>query len=103
MSTVEDKTKQTHAPVPAPAPEPAHEPKPLLQETIVRDEEAVKKCCNVVKTDVHICFRCCAYSWACSLNGIEFCCGGLSELCLLMSKCAIGCKNCLERIDCDGH
>ena len=103
MSVVEDKSEpiseSTHMPVETAKPE--H--KPTLQETIIRDEEATKKCCNVVKSDVHICFRCCTYSWACSLNSIECCCGALSELCLIMSKCAIGCKNCLEQIDCDGH
>uniref|UniRef100_A0A6C0D3L5 Uncharacterized protein n=1 Tax=viral metagenome TaxID=1070528 RepID=A0A6C0D3L5_9ZZZZ len=97
MSSAEDKSKNTQAPVSVQA------VKPSLQETIIRDEVAVKKCCNIVKTDVHICCKCCAYSWAFSLNSIECCCVGLSGLCLAMSKCAIGCKDCLERIDCDGH
>ena len=91
---------QAQAPVQAPVPVPVQAP---VQVSMIRDDEAVKKCCSIVKSDVHVCFKCCTYSWAFSLNGIECCCAGLSTLCLMMSRCALGCKDCLERIDCDGH
>lgn len=104
MSTIENKSTQSSAPAPVQAPVPAPaQAIGLVPISMNRNEEGAKKCCNIMKTDVHVCFKCCTYSWACSLNGIECCCGGLSMLCLMMSRCALGCRDCLEKIDCDGH
>jgi hypothetical protein len=72
----------------------------VVTETIQREEKP-KKC--MLKKDVHICFRCCAYSWAFSLNGCECCCGLFSDVCISMSKFALCCKSSLEMIDCDSH
>jgi hypothetical protein len=72
----------------------------LIGETIVREVTPTKKC---VKEDAHICFKCCVYSWSFTLNGCECCCGGLSELCLGMSRIALCFKNSLEVIDCDSR
>jgi hypothetical protein len=69
---------------------------PTLVESIERDEKCLKE-------DVHIAFKCCAYTWCLSLNGIEFCCVSLSKLCILMSDAALCCNKALERIDCDKH
>jgi hypothetical protein len=102
MSSTTNHAAPVPVPIPVKAPEPAPEQAPV-QVSMIRDEEAAKKCCSIVKSDVHICFKCCTYTWACSLNGIECCCGGLSTLCLMMSRCALGCRDCLEKIDCDGR
>lgn len=72
-------------------------------EEMVREEEKVKKCCSIMKEDVHIAGKCCAYTWCGALNSIECCCVALSKCCLFMSEGAMGCNNCLEQIDCDKH
>ena len=77
---------------------------PDALEKIERYEELTekpKKC--FLKDDVHLCFKCCTYSWAFSLNCCEFGCGLLSDCFLGISKTFLCCKNCLEKIDCDGH
>jgi len=69
----------------------------------VIEREPAKKCCTIMKNDVHICFKCCTFSWAACLNGIECCCLALSTCCVAASELALGCRACLEQIDCDGH
>lgn len=82
--------------------QPKEEVSPIVEE-MVRGEEKVKKCCAVMKEDVHIAGKCCAYTWCCTLNGIECCCVSMSKLCLAMSEAAMGCNKLLEQIDCDKH
>lgn len=76
---------------------------PPIIATMMEREKPVKKCCNIMKEDVHIAGKCCAYSWCFTLNGIECCCVGLSKLCICFSDMALCCNNCLEQIDCDKH
>jgi hypothetical protein len=51
------------------------------------------------------CCCCCGKSvkciWSGALNCIEGICKGLSYFCIGCSKCALGCHDCLEKIDCD--
>lgn len=97
MSSKEEQPKEEQ-----PKEEERKEEQPVVQE-MVREEQAVKKCCSVMKEDVHIAGKCCAYTWCCTLNGIEGCCLALSKCCLFMSELAMGCNKCLEQIDCDKH
>lgn len=83
--------------VPLSAEEPPH------SIVMSREEQVAAKCCNTMKEDVHILCRCCAYTWCCTLNGIEGLCFGLSKCCLFASEAAMGCNKCLEKIDCDKH
>ena len=76
--------------------------KPILAE-MVDEEEKVKKCCSVMKEDVHVACRCCAYTWCCTLNSMECCCVSMSKCCTFFSSLAMGCNNFLEEIDCDKH
>ena len=69
----------------------------------VMQREPENKCCKVMKEDVHIAFKCCAYSWCVSLNGIECCCVSLSRCCIALSEVALCCNKMLESIDCDTH
>ena len=66
-------------------------------------EEKQNKCCKVMKEDVHIAGKCCAYSWCFTLNGIECCCVTMSACCVTLSNLALYCNKCLEEIDCDTH
>jgi len=72
-----------------------------VQAEKIEREEKPKKC--MLKDDVHLCLKCCTYSWAFSLNGCECCCGLFSDMCIGISKLALCCKAGLEYIDCDGH
>jgi len=74
-----------------------------IVETMIREDETTKKCCSIMKEEVHVAFKCCAYTWCVSLNGIECCCVGLSKMCILMSDLALCCNKALEQIDCDKH
>jgi len=78
------------------------EESPVIQE-MDRETDKVKKCCNIMKEDVHIICKCCAYTWCFSLNSIECCCLSMSKCSLFMSNVFIGCNNFLEQIDCDKH
>jgi len=72
----------------------------VIAETMVREVTPTKKC---LKEEAHVAFKCCVYGCSFSLNGLEFCCGTLSEFCLAMSKMALCCKAGLEQVDCDNH
>ena len=72
----------------------------VIVETIVREVTPTKKC---LKEDAHFAFKCCVYCWSFSLNGCECLCGGLSELCIGLSKLALCLKGALEEVDCDKH
>ena len=62
---------------------------PVIVTVMVREEIPDKcckdKCCNVMKEDVHIAGKCCAYSWCLALNGIECCCVSMSKCCIYNS------------------
>ena len=68
-----------------------------------KDKCCKDKCCNVMKEDVHIACKCCAYSWCLTLNGIECCCVSMSKCCISLSSLALCCNKFLEGIDCDTH
>ena len=69
----------------------------------IAQEDRTKKCCSIMKEDVHIAGKCCAYTWCCTLNGIECCCMSMSKCCIILSDIAIACNKFLEAIDCDKH
>jgi hypothetical protein len=77
------------------------EVEPVIQEEV--GKVVAKKCCNTMKEDVHIAFKCCAYTWCISLNGIECCCLTVSKVCGFISDIAMCCNKALEQIDCDTH
>ena len=86
--------------------EPPKEETSVVEQPVAQEmarEESVKKCCSIMKEDVHVAGKCCAYTWCCTLNGIEGLCVILSKCCLLSSALAMGCNKCLEEIDCDKH
>jgi len=66
------------------------------------EREPVKKCCKVSEEVRCVC-HCCLRSWSLSLNACEGCCAISSAACIFMSALAMGCNNCLEQMDCDGH
>lgn len=78
---------------------------PLEEVTVVAEtmERETKKVCCTVADDTRKVCSCCLRSWSLCLNGCECGLDGLSFCCLGMSKLALAMKNCLEFIDCDGH
>jgi len=60
---------------------------------------------KIVDVKRSCCCSCCCKSvkgiWMINLNCIECICKGLSYFCIGCSKCALGCHDCLEKIDCD--
>ena len=83
----------------------------VIPEEMAREEQKKQNsCCTVMKEDVHIAGKCCAYSWCFTLNGVECCCVSMSTCCVSMSTCcvtlsdlALYCNKFLEEIDCDTH
>jgi|SaaInlV_135m_DNA_1039713.scaffolds.fasta_scaffold20408_1 hypothetical protein len=70
----------------------------VIEELITPNElevDGCSCCCCFGK-----CFKC---IWISILNCIECVCKSLSYICIGSSKCAMGCHNCLEEIDCDGN
>jgi hypothetical protein len=74
-----------------------------IVQSMEREAEPKNKCCKIMKEDVHVAGKCCAYTWCCTLNGIECCCVGMSRCFIGLSDIALACNKCLEQIDCDTH
>jgi len=90
MSEPEKKEAPVEEKPPAITPEQA-----VAAEVMIRDESG----CSCVSDTV----KCCKCSCSLCLNGAEVFCGALSLCCIGMSNLALGCKKCLEEVDCDGH
>ena len=78
-------------------------PDKCCKDKCCKDKCCKDKCCKVMKEDVHIACKCCAYSWCFTLNGIECCCVSMSKCCISLSGLALCCNKFLEEIDCDTH
>lgn len=86
--------------------EPTQSHAPMVHRDMnLSDESEIDNCCKVCCSDCKLfaggIFCCFVNSWSCILNSIEGCCFGCSGMCICLSKSALLCRACLEKIDCD--